>query len=193
VASIQGYAMGANNGTRNSAYTLAYKQMPGVTVSNLTNTQVINIKAKNGNVYISRGGQYEVFEQGHMSNGTSFDELINLDKLANDIQLAVMDALYQAPKIPQTDAGVTQLINAISEPCRQAVNIGFIAPGLWKGQSILNLSTGDVLQEGFLIQSETINSQTQADRDARKAPYIYVAVKLAGAIEFVVIRVDVNR
>jgi hypothetical protein len=193
VASIQGYAMGANNGTRNSAYTLAYKQMPGVTVSNLTNTQVINIKAKNGNVYISRGGQYEVFEQGHMSNGTSFDELINLDKLANDIQLAVMDALYQAPKIPQTEAGVTQLINAISEPCRQAVNVGFIAPGLWKGQPILNLNTGDVLQEGFLIQAESINSQTQADRDARKAPYIYVAVKLAGAIEFVVIRVDVNR
>jgi hypothetical protein len=193
IASIMGYAMGANNGTRNSAYTLAYKTMPGVVTENLTNTQVTNIKANNGNLYLSRGGQYNVFEQGHVANGTSFDELINLDKLANDIQLSVMDALYQAPKIPQIEAGVTQLINAISEPCRQAVNVGFIAPGLWKGQSILNLKNGDVLQEGFLIQAESINSQTQADRDARKAPYIYVAIKLAGAIEFVVIRVDVNR
>lgn len=193
VASIMGYAMGANNGTRNSAYTLAYKTMPGVVTENLTNTQVINIKASNGNVYISRGGQYNVFEQGHMSNGTSFDELIGLDKLANDIQLSIMDVLYQSPKVPQTEDGVTRLISAINEPCRQAVMVGFIAPGVWKGQPILNLSTGDVLSEGYLVQSESIASQTQADRDARKAPYIYVAVKLAGAIEFVVIRVDVNR
>lgn len=193
IASIMGYAMGANNGTNNSAYTLAYKTMPGVVVESLTNTQVTNIKAYNGNLYLLRGGQYSVFEQGHVANGTSFDELINLDKLANDIQLAVMDALYQAPKIPQTEDGMTQLISAISGPCRTAVNIGFIAPGIWNGASILNLSKGDPLAEGFLIQADSINSQTQADRDARKAPYIYVAVKLAGAIEFVVIRVDVNR
>ena len=193
IASIQGYAMGQMNGTNNSMYTLAYKNMPGVTTEGLTNTQVINIKAKNGNVYINRGGQYNVFEQGHVSDGTSFDELIGLDKLANDIQLSVMDALYQAPKIPQTEDGVTQLINAINEPCREAVRIGFIAGGLWKGKSILNLKTGDTLENGFLVQAESVASQTQADRDARKAPYIYVAVKLAGAIEFVVIRVDVNR
>ena len=43
------------------------------------------------------------------------------------------------------------------------------------------------------IQSEPINAQLQADRDARKAPPIYVSLKLAGAIHHVTVQVDVNR
>lgn len=193
IASIMGYAVGAMDGTINSMYTLAYKTLAGVTVDSLTNAQVINVKENNGNVYICRGGTYNVFEQGHVADGTSFDELIGCDKLANDIQLAVMDALYTTRKIPQTEAGMTQLISAIQVPCRTAAKIGFIAPGIWNGSSVLNLSKGDVLQDGFLVQAESIAGQTQLDRDARKAPSIYVAVKLAGAIEYIVIRVDVNR
>lgn len=51
----------------------------------------------------------------------------------------------------------------------------------------------DTLPGGYLIQSEPIDSQSQADRDARKAPPIYVSLKLAGAIHHVTISVDVNR
>ena len=193
VAAILGYAMGANNGTANSAYTLAYKREIGVTVENLTNTQVEKIKGNNGNIYINRGTYYNVFEQGWMADGTSFDELINLDKLANDIQLAVMDVLYSNPKVPQTDSGVTTIINAINKACDQSVKIGFIAPGVWNGPAVLNLQNGQTLPKGYLVQAEPIASQDQADRDARKSPPIYVATKLAGAIEFVTIRVDVNR
>jgi len=32
-------------------------------------------------------------------------EKINLDKLANDIQLNIYDAIYAVPKEPQTDGG----------------------------------------------------------------------------------------
>lgn len=193
VTSIMGYAMGANTGTRNSAYTLAYKTEPGVTAEPLSNTRVENIKANYGNVYINRGEYYNVFEQGVTFGNIPFDEIINLDKLANDIQLGIMDLLYQYPKIPQTEGGITQLVAAITEPLEQAVLIGFVAPGVWKGQDILNLEYGDYLPKGYLVQPDSLDDQAQADRENRIAPTIYVAIKLAGAIEHVIVQVDVNR
>lgn len=197
-AATMGYAMGNNTSLANSAYTLAYKTLTGVTPDSLTETQLEYVKGNNGNVYIQRGGYYNVFEQGYMANMDSFDEVINLDMLANDIQLNVMDLLYGNPKIPQTDAGITQIINVINQACDKYVKIGFVAPGTWNGSAILNddgkgLATGDTLTKGYLVLSESLSSQSQADRDARKAPPIYVAVKLAGAVEFVTIQVDVNR
>lgn len=193
VAATMGYAMGNNTGLANSAYTLAYKTLPGVTTDNLTNTQVEYIKGNNGNIYINRGYYYNVLEQGTMADGTRFDELINLDMLSNNIQLNVMDLLYQSTKIPQTEAGMTQIMNVIGNACDEAVQIGFIAPGKWNGSPVLDLNTGDMLPNGYLIQSESIDDQQQTDRDAREAPPIYVSAKLAGAIEHVTIGVTVNR
>ena len=193
VAATMGYAMGNNTSLANSAYTLAYKSLPGVTTDDLTNTQVEYIKSNYGNVYINRGYYYDVLEQGTMADATRFDEILNLDMLSNNIQLNIMDLLYQSTKVLQTDAGVTSIMNATAVACDQAVKIGFIAPGKWNGSAILNLKTGDTLPDGYLIQAESVNDQSQADRDARKSPPIYVSAKLAGAIEHVTIGVTVNR
>jgi len=193
IAAILGYAMGANTGLANSAYTLAYKQEVGVTPEDLDETKITAIKGLNGNVYINRGNTYNLFEQGVMSDGTHFDEVINLDMLSNNIQLAVMDSLVSVPKIPQTEGGVTLLVLAITGPCEKAVSMDFIAPGVWNAPPILSLNTRDMLSKGYLILSETIDSQSQSDRSSRIAPPIYVPIKLAGAIEHVVIQVQVNR
>ena len=185
--------MGANTGVANSAYTLAYKTEVGVSTEDLTLTQVATIKGQNGNVYISRGNTYNLFEQGIMADGTPFDEVINLDMLSNDIQLACMDLLTSVRKVPQTEDGVTMLIDAITGPCVDARNRGFIAPGVWKAEPILTLNTGDALSQGFSVLSESIASQSASDRSARISPPIYVPIKLAGAIEHVNITVKVNR
>ena len=57
----------------------------------------------------------------------------------------------------------------------------------------MNLKTGDALSTGYMVLADTLANQSQADRDARKSPPIYVAVKMAGAIEHVVIGIVVNR
>ena len=193
IASILGFALGANTGLANSAYTLDFKSEPGLIVEPISTTQFNYITGKNGNVYVNRGNYYDWFQNGTMADGSWFDEVINLDKLANDIQLNVADLLNQTPKVPQTEAGMNQIKTVIAVACDQAVTIGFIAPGRWTGPQILNLDYGDTLPRGYLIQSAPIATQAQADRDARKAPPIYVAVKLAGAIQQVTIEVDVNR
>ncbi len=192
-ASAMGDAMGLNTGLANSAYTLKFKQEVGVTAESLDATQVKAIKDANGNVYVNRGTYYNMLEEGVMVNGQFFDEIINLDMLTNDIQLNVMDLLYGTPKIPQTDPSVTQIIHAVNEACDDSVTIGFLAPGTWTGQKVLNLNPGDTLNKGYLVQAPPVSSQSRADREARKSPPIYCAVKEAGAIHSVLIGVYVNR
>lgn len=198
ICAIIGWAMGAMSvDTVNSCYTLAYKQEVGVEAENymqvFTTNAVNNIKNNYGNVYINRGQYYNVFEEGRVTDGSYFDEIIYLDKYQNDMQLGIMDLLTTNNKIPQTEAGMTRIKNAIQVVCDDMRRVGFIAEGVWKGNDILNLSYGDTLPGGYSIQSEAIADQSQADRDARIAPNIYVSLKLAGAIHHVTIQVDVNR
>jgi len=193
VASVMGYAMGANTQLNNSAYTLAYKRLPGVAPESITENEIAAIKEVNGNIYVARGNTYYLYEQGWQANGASFDELLNLDQLANNVQLSVMDLLVSRKKVPQTEDGVSNIVAAITPDFEKAVNIGFLAPGIWNGPQVLGLETGDALPKGYAILSETIAEQSQADRDARKAPNIYCPIKLAGAIEHVIIQIPVNR
>lgn len=189
-----GYAMGANTGLANSAFTLAYKPEVGVVPEPLTTTQFKTIIGYNGNVYTNYGASYNLLVNGTMADGVPFDEVLNLDVLTNDIQTSVMNALTTAgPKVPQTEEGVSLLVSAITVPCSNARTRGVIAPGVWKGAPVLNLRTGDTLSMGYMVLADRLTNQSQADRDARKSPPIYVAVKLAGAIEHVVIGVVVNR
>lgn len=198
ILAVIGYAMGSMTGLAKSAYTLGYKAEVGVETENstsrLSSTEYQKITNANLNVYVNRGGQYDGFEPGKMADGTWFDELIFTDKFKNDTQLSIMDLLYNVNKIAGEESGVTQIITKITEVCEDYRRIGFVAEsGKWMGPDILDLKYGDVLPNGYLIQSEPVNSQSQADRDARKAPPIYIALKLSGAYQYIIIQVDVNR
>lgn len=190
---IMGYAMGQTRTTADSSYTLAIKSIPGTLVDTFSSTQISAIEGNYGNVYINRGSYYDMYEKGTVFSGGYYDEIIQLDKVVNDIQLSIMDLLYDNPKVAQTEPGLALILTTIESACRQAVKIGFVAPGQWNGNDILNLEKGTYLPNGYLIQAESFENQSQADREARKAPNIYVALKLAGAIQSVVVQIDVNR
>jgi hypothetical protein len=194
---LAGWTMGANTsvaaGFSNSTFALAFKKLVGILVDPLDENTVSAVQKANGNYYINRGQQYDLFERGTMASGVWFDEIINLDMLSNDVQLSVMDLLSTVRKVPQIEGGVLQIISAFLPALKKAVRTGFVAPGIWKAPPVMNLQTGDPLPEGYLVQSEPVDEQSQADRDARIAPPIYVALKLAGAIQYVAIQLDVNR
>lgn len=191
-AGVMGLALGRNTQTNNSAYTLAYKTITGLTTQPVTETQYNNIISKNGNVYVDRG-QFKVYQPGKQADGNGFDEVINLDILVNNIQLAVMGLLNSVSKVPQTDQGVGNIISVILPELNRAVNTGFIASGIWNAPPILNLNTGDTLPNGYYVEAETVDSQPQQEREERIAPPIYICIKLAGAIEYVKISLNVNR
>jgi hypothetical protein len=190
---LMGVAMGLNTGLANSAYTLKFKELVGVGTSSLTATQVNNIGNNNGNMYLSYGGYYKILLQGKVSSGKFFDEIIGLDMLVSDLQLGVMDLLYGSRKVPQTDEGINQLVHACNEACNLSLNRGFLGAGEWTGPTILSLVEGAILPSGYLVQAESLADQSNADRQARKAPPIYVSIKEAGAVHSLTIGVYVNR
>ncbi|WP_373419758.1 DUF3383 family protein [Brevibacillus reuszeri] len=192
-AAMMGYAMGANTGGANSAYTLAYKSLVGVAPEPLSTTEAINILKLNGNAYTQYGPKFTLLVQGTMASGVHFDEVLNLDMLKAEIQIGATNALVMAKKITQTDDGTTLLMSAIEEQCEKSVLRGAIAPGVWNAEPILTLERGDTLSKGYLVLAGSVADQSQEEREARKAPAIYVPVKLAGAYEHVVIGVIVNR
>ena len=70
---------------------------------------------------------------------------------------------------------------------------GLFAPGKWTGGDIGELTTGDTLTKGYYIYAESVDDQTQADREARKGVPIQVAAKLAGAVHYGTVAITVVR
>lgn len=193
ISGIIGYAMGVNVPDA-PAFTLAYKSITGLEAyTTLSAADLTALLALYGNVYINQATVYNLFRQGTMADGISFDEVLYLDMLTEQIKTNIMLALTTLPKIPQTNEGINILTNTISNACEEFVAKDFIAPGTWTGPNVLNLSTGDALSRGYLVQFASLSSQSQIDREARKAPNCYVCVKLTGAIEHVTIAITVNR
>lgn len=191
IAAIIGYACGQNTGLSNSAFTLMFKREIGVTAEALYSNDITTIEGNNGNVYVNYGNYYNVFRPGKMGDGSFFDQILFRDMLVNYIQLNVMDLLYQNPKIPQTEAGVAQLMHAVCQANDQMVNLGYIGPGIWRGNAVLNLKNGDPMPKGYVVQAETVAAQSNADRAARKSPPIYDCINEAGAVHSVLIGVYV--
>lgn len=194
IASFFGRAFSVNFSGNRTTITLMYKQEPGVTGEDLTENQALVLKNKRCNVFVDYVNDTMIIQYGTMSGPAYFDEIHGLDWLQNAIQTACYNVLYtSATKVPQTDAGVNQLTNAIGGVCQQAVTNGLVAPGVWNADGFGELTPGQYLKNGFYIYAQPVALQSQADRETRAAPPIQLAVKLAGAIQSVDVIVDVNR
>ncbi|HFV0559228.1 TPA: DUF3383 domain-containing protein [Escherichia coli] len=193
-ASAFGRAFTVNFLGNNTTLTLKFKQEPGITAETITAQQADTLKAKNCNVFVRYANDTAIIQEGVMSNGDFFDERHGLDWLQNYVQNNLWNLLYTSTtKIPQTEAGVTRLVTNVEQSMDQSVNNGLVAPGIWNGGDVGQLTSGDMLTKGYYVYANPLNAQAQADREARKAPVIQVATKLAGAIHFADVLIDVVR
>lgn len=192
VSAIVGYALGYNK-KASKAFTLAYRSLSNIVASNIAVNDLKNILKSNMNIFVNQGYYYNIFRQGTMMNGDYFDEIYYIDMLTNDLQSEIMNALINNSKISGTDSGINTLTAVISEVLDNYVDIEFIQPGKWLGGDVLSLSTGDTLSQGYIILFDSIVNQSSTERKARVAPNCYICCKLAGAIEHIVIGLDVSR
>lgn len=195
IASFLGRAFSVNFSAQNSTINMMFKQEPGVVGENLTTTQANVLKDKRCNVFVDYVNDTVILQYGVMSGSAYFDEVFGLDWLQDAVQNACFNLLYQTTtKIPQTDAGMNQFVNAISGVADSGVNNGLIAPGVWNSPvEFGELKTGDFLKAGYYIFAQPMALQAQSERETRVAPPIQVAVKLAGAINEVDVIIEVNR
>ena len=192
ICAIMGYACGQNTGLASSAFTLKFKQEVGVATDDIDSGTLAIVEGKNCNIYVNYNDYYNFFEQGKMANGWFFDRVINLDMLCSDIQYNIANLLYSTAKVPQTESGMLQIINAINDACESAYNTGYIGAGTWRGSTVLTLEDDDILPRGYVVLAEKLADQSDADRALRKAPNIYVCIIEAGAIHSLVLQVVVS-
>ncbi|CAM3831278.1 hypothetical protein SB6095_04594 [Klebsiella quasivariicola] len=189
-----GRAFTVNFTGSNTTITLKFKTEPGITYETLTTAQAAAIDAINGNVYVYYANDTAIIQQGVMASGDFFDERHGLDWLQNYVQTNLYNLLYTSTtKIPQTDAGVTRLMTNVEASLDQAVNNGLIAPGVWNGGPIGQIESGDTLTKGYYVYADAVANQAQSDREARKSPVIQAAIKLAGAIHYADVQINVVR
>lgn len=192
--SVFGRAFTVNFNGSNTTITLKFKQEPTVPYETLTVGQAASVDAKSANVYVYYANDTAILQQGVMSNGDFFDERHGLDWLQNYVQTNLFNLLYTSTtKVPQTDAGVTRLLSNVEQSMDQSVTNGLVAPGLWNGGPIGQLSPGDTLTKGYYVYGQPLVQQAQSDREARKAPLIQVACKLAGAVHYADVQINVVR
>ncbi|EAU0371228.1 DUF3383 domain-containing protein [Salmonella enterica] len=189
-----GRAFTVNFNGSNTTITLKFKQEPGITYETLTTDQAVALDARNCNVFVYYQNDTAILQQGVMSSGDFFDERHGLDWLQNYVQTNLYNLLYTSTtKVPQTDAGVTRLLSNVEQSMDQSVTNGLVAAGVWNGGPIGQLDSGDTLTKGYYVYAQPISEQAQADREARKAPVIQVACKLAGAVHFADVQINVVR
>ncbi|MBD2803495.1 DUF3383 domain-containing protein [Xenorhabdus sp. ZM] len=194
VASLFGRMFTVNFQGNNTTVTLKFKQEPAISAEFLTATQANALKTKFGNVFVHYNNDTAIIQEGVMANGTFIDERHGLDWLQNYVQTNLYNLMYTSTtKISQTDEGVTQLLVNVEQSLAQGVTNGLIAPGVWGGDAFGALNRGDMLTKGYYTYAQPIAEQVQAEREKRKAPVIQCAIKLAGAVHFADVIINVNR
>lgn len=179
----------------NTAISLMYKTEPGVIAESLTTTQINALEAYDGNVFVNYqfGTGTSIIESGICPSGQFIDTIIGVDGLRLQCQANLFNLLQGTPtKIPQTDPGVNTLENGVDAACAQYVVNGFLAPGVWNGNSFGQIVSGQWLDKGYYIYAQPIALQSQAQRSIRAAPPIQVAAKCAGAIDTANVTIYVN-
>lgn len=168
-----------------TAQTMNLKQLAGFTPDQtLTPTFLTQVQTGGVDVYPSFGGDPGLYTSG--ANGWA-DQIYGQFWLKFALQAAGYNFLGQtSTKIPQTEIGMTGLKGAYMSVLSQGVNNGFMAPGAWTGPAPFGNSADlirCVLDKGWYIYSLPVANQSPTDRNARKAPLIQIAAKLAGAIQ----------
>lgn len=194
VCSLLGRALTVDYNSNSTVITLMYKQEPGITADQLSETQADAVAAKDANVFAAYQNATAIIQNGVMSSGDFIDEVTGTDWLAVTIMTAIFNLLYTSPtKIPQTDDGIHLLVTTIEAVCQQGVENGLMGPGTWTSNGFGTLTSGTYMSKGFYVYASPLSSQSAADRAARKSPPIKVAAKLAGAVHKADVIINVNR
>lgn len=180
----RGFAVNFN--AQNACMTMNLKDLSGIAVDTGI-SQTVYTACKTGGVdcYCGIEGLPKVISNAP-SGGLYFDQLLNRMWFRQTARVQYFNTLAgTATKVPQTEAGMNSVKNALRALCDLAVYNGFLAAGHWNGADKFGNEEDfmrNISDFGYYIYSTPIAQQLQTDRVARKAPVIQIAGKEAGAI-----------
>ena len=147
--------------------TWKFANLPSVDPVSTTSTWRTNIRAKNGNVYITTAGR-SIMVEGTMADGGFIDTQRGLDFLSDDLQKSVFEVLAAATKVPFTDAGIALVVNAMRASLKRAFGAG-------------------VINADFSITFPKASAVSSTNKGLRILPNLKFSATLQGAIHKVII------
>lgn len=195
IASYCTIAKSVNYKASNTAKTMNLKTLTGTAGDKgLSDTYLLNAQANGVDVYGLTGGLSVVYSNDN--NGYT-DDIENQLWIKKALEVAGFNYLRQTnTKIPQTEEAMTGLRNAYAQVCEQAIRNGVVAAGTWN--TVVPFGDPEdfkrnIEEKGYYIYSIPISQQSQADREARKAPVVQIALKFSGALHFSDVIVTIER
>jgi hypothetical protein len=156
------------------SYTAAYKTIAGITVDNLTDTQIANILAKNANLYISVAS-VNITRNGTVGEGEYIDIIIGVDWLQARLTERLYGLLVNNLKLPYTDEGITAIDAEIRAQLDEGIDAGFI--------------TNDPAYIVTVPNAADVSAQDKANRELNNVTF---AATLAGAIHKITVNGTVS-
>ncbi len=193
-ASYAGLGLSVNFSGSNTTITMHLKTLANVSPDPSMTQTIQNLATAAGaDTYVSLQGVPAVFCSGA---NNFYDQVYNRLWLTGALQVAGFNFLAQSgTKIPQTESGMDGLKGAYRAVCEQAVANQYSAPGSWNSSTTFGNPANliaNVAQRGYYIYSSPIATQSQANRVARQAPLVQIALKEAGAIQSSSVIVTIN-
>jgi hypothetical protein len=179
----------------NTAITMKFQNAPGIAAEVLTEAQYAALAGKKCNAFVQYNDGLAIIQEGVMADGTFFDEIQNIDWMAQAVQTACINTLAQAgTKVPQTDAGMHVLLAAVDAVMAQGVANGVVGPGLaWQGGNVGALVNGQIIPSGWYIYQQPIAQQSPAARGLRQGTLMQVCFNFAGAVHSQSVQISVVR
>lgn len=106
--------------------TVKFRRLSSVTVDALTTTQTTNLNAKNANHFQDYGG-VALTAEGKTAAGEFIDVIRDRDWFEARLQVRIVTALANAPKIPFTDSGIAAIEAELRSQLREGITSGFLA------------------------------------------------------------------
>lgn len=168
-----------------TALTLKFKQLPGITPENgsgigvpaFRTAQLNIVKSKSANAYSTMGSINMIVSEAVMASGRYQDEVHFADWLADAIETRVFNILQAATtKVPYTEPGLDRLQIGMENALNQAIRNGGIAPAVGaSGQYV----------PAFSISRIPVRDIAPSVRAEREYPGFQFLALLSGAIHAV--------
>lgn len=180
-ASAAGRAFTVDFSQPNSTITLKFKQLPGITVEDLTTNEKNVLDSKRANAFFRVGADSEIYAESFMAGDFFFDEIHGVDWLTDAIQTEVFGYILSRPtKVPYTDQGVAALEQQLIKVLDEAVRNGLAAPG--------ETIDGRFLPNGYETVTIPVADVSASEKQNRQYNGLSFTVIGAGAIHGVQIQ-----
>lgn len=196
-AGYTGRMFSSNFSGTGTALTANLKQLQGVAFDTILND---NLLAQFKQAGVDTYGNIAVigYTNGQGSANDYFDNIYNAIAFTGIMQVNIFNTLQATTtKIPQTESGLVVIRDTIIKTCESFRVNGVLGTGEWLGVTPTGINPdlfkNNINNFSYYIYNLPIASQSQADRNERKAPLFQVFGKLAGAVHSVDIQLTLER